>query len=444
VDRIRQSSLHSKIIFEVCLNGIGGTLEAPTFDKTRNCLYLDRQKTDLHWWRTGALQRLGLSPAEPPYGGAERRTASKVKSQPRKGRNLMAKKMREWSASERKLAQTSAKAWQDFFAKSGAERAAHQSELEAVGRVVEVRQLHEAELLTLDGVVGVAESYKVKAGKPTKEWAIIVLVEEKHRKAEVGKNDLVPAEIDDIPTDVVEVGKIEALVFNAKTRPALPGFSIGHYAITAGTFGCVVRDIRHSDPHPGDDDYLILSNNHVLANINAGKPGDLILQPGPFDGGLFPSDTIATLDRFEPIILSQFASPTGYNLVDAALARPSHSRNMTASIIGAIMPQGVDQARVGTIVIKAGRTTQVTVGTVIAVNATVVVGYGSAGNGLFRHQILTTAMAAGGDSGSLLMDRNLKAVGLLFAGSSRITIHNHIADVEAALGVRPVCAPTMT
>jgi hypothetical protein len=44
VDRIRQSSLHSKIIFEVCLNGIGGTLEAPTFDKTRNCLYLDRQK----------------------------------------------------------------------------------------------------------------------------------------------------------------------------------------------------------------------------------------------------------------------------------------------------------------------------------------------------------------------------------------------------------------
>jgi hypothetical protein len=35
----------------------------------------------------------------------------------------------------------------------------------------------------------------------------------------------------------MEVGKIEALVFNAKTRPALPGFSVGHHAITAGTFG---------------------------------------------------------------------------------------------------------------------------------------------------------------------------------------------------------------
>jgi hypothetical protein len=39
------------------------------------------------------------------------------------------------------------------------------------------------------------------------------------------------------------------------------------------------------------------------------------------------------------------------------------------------------------------------------------------------------------------MDQNLSAVGLLFAGSSHITIHNHIANVEAALGVRPLTAP---
>lgn len=355
----------------------------------------------------------------------------------------MARKLREWSTSERKGAQASVKAWEDFFARSGAEQSADQAELEAIGRVVEARQLHEPQLLALDGVVGVAESYKVKAGKPTKAHSIMVLVEEKRPKSAVGKSDLVPAEIDGVSTDVVEVGKIEALIFNAKTRPALPGFSVGHHAITAGTFGCVVRDMRRSDPQLGEADYLILSNNHVLAAVNAGNPGDLILQPGPFDGGLFPSDAIATLDRFEPIVLSQFNGP-GYNLVDAAVARPSHARHVTAAIIGAIMPQGVDQARVGSVVIKAGRTTQVTVGVVIAVNATVAVGYGLAGIGLFRHQILTTSMAAGGDSGSLLMDRNLRAVGLLFAGSSRITVHNHIADVEAALGVRPVCAPTTT
>jgi hypothetical protein len=355
----------------------------------------------------------------------------------------MARKMREWPTSERKIAQTSAKAWQDFFAKGAAPGAVEARELEAVARVVEARQLHELELLALDGVVGVAEGYKVKAGKPARERVVMVLVEEKRRKSDLGKSNLVPAEIDGVATDVVEVGKIEALLFNTKTRPGLPGFSIGHHAITAGTFGCLVRDIRRGDPQPGESDYLILSNNHVLAATNAAKPGDLILQPGPFDGGVFPSDAIATLERFEPIVLSQFVGP-GYNLVDAAVAKPSYSRNITPSIIGAIMPQGVDQARVGSVVIKAGRTTQVTVGAVIAVNATVVVGYGQAGIGLFHHQILTTAMAAGGDSGSLLMDRNLRAVGLLFAGSARITIHNHIADVETALGVRPVCAPTTT
>ena len=134
----------------------------------------------------------------------------------------MAMKLREWSASERKAAQASAKAWQDFFANNGAATAAQQTELEAIGRVVEVRQLHEPQLIALDGVVGVAESYKVKAGKPTRTWAIIVLVEQKRPKSAVGKSDLVPAEIDGVPTDVVEVGKIEALVFNAKTRPVRP------------------------------------------------------------------------------------------------------------------------------------------------------------------------------------------------------------------------------
>ncbi len=355
----------------------------------------------------------------------------------------MAKKMREWAASERKRAQTAAKAWQDFFKKKGPAREERQPELEAIGRIEEVRQLHEAELLTFDGVVGLAESYKVKGGKPTPELVLTALVEDKRPKSAIAKSDLVPPEIDGVPTDVVEVGKIEALIFNAKTRPALPGFSIGHHAITAGTLGCVVRDIRRGDPQPGESDYLILSNNHVLADVNAGKPGDLILQPGAFDGGLFPSDAIATLERFEPIALSQFVGP-GYNLVDAAVARPQHSRNMTASIIGQVVPRGVNQAQTGTFVIKAGRTTQVTIGVVLAVNATVAVGYGAAGIGVFRHQILTTAMAAGGDSGSLLMDFNLNAVGLLYAGSAQITIHNHIADVEAALGVRPVCAPTTT
>ena len=62
------------------------------------------------------------------------------------------------------------------------------------------------------------------------------------------------------------------------------------------------------------------------------------------------------------------------------------------------------------------------------------------GVAVYRHQIITTGCPRGGDSGSLLMDSDLNAVGLLFAGSALIAIHNHIADVETALGMRPVTA----
>lgn len=356
--------------------------------------------------------------------------------------------LRAWSEAEQGAGESFARRWQDFFAEGPPGPAERAEQLESVGRLVEVQQAHEADLLARENVVGVAPTYKVTAGEPTTTLSLTALVTRKVADPELSEQARIPGEIDGVPTDVVETGPIDALVFNGRVRPALPGFSIGHYNITAGTFGCLVRDIRRCccelnkdccckpmhEECPGD--YLILSNNHVLANVNAATTGDLILQPGPFDGGLFPSDGIAVLDRFEPIVFGA----AGYNLVDAAVARPTHSRNVTAAIIGQIVPRGIDQALPGDRVVKAGRTTQITSGNVLSTNATIAVGYGPAGVAVYRHQILTTAMAAGGDSGSLLMNRDLAAVGLLFAGSPRVTIHNHISDVEVALGVRPVTA----
>jgi hypothetical protein len=350
-----------------------------------------------------------------------------------------------YTPSQRTAAQKAAEPWKKFFQAGVVDR---MEEIEQTARIAEVQDKHELELLTLENVVGVAPSLKVTGGKPIRTWSLTVLVEKKAAKSKVAKAETVPAQIDGVPTDVVEVGELKPHVFNAKVRPALPGYSIGHYNITAGTFGCLVRDIRRCCCKLEKDcccapaheecrgDYLILSNNHVLANTNEAEPGDLILQPGPIDGGLYPSDAVATLERFAPIV---FSFPNGYNLVDAAVARPTDSRHFTSSIIGQVMPVGINQALVGGTVIKAGRTTQITSGVVLSVNATVAVGYG-VGVAVFRHQIITTAMSAGGDSGSLLMDRTLNAVGLLYAGSSEITIFNHIADVETALGVRPLTA----
>jgi hypothetical protein len=360
----------------------------------------------------------------------------------------MAENLTSWTKAEQAAGQKLASAWESFASADMADLTTSEpGALEAVGHVAAAQERHEPRLLAMENVVGLAPSLKMTGGKLTEVASLTVFVEKKKAVSQVRKDDRVPAEVDGVPTDVVESGRFDALAFTGSVRPALPGFSIGHQNITAGTFGALVRDIRRCECGDSDcgscagsgpgDDYLILSNNHVLANTNAGKTGDAILQPGPFDGGLFPRDTVATLERFEPIVFGM----SGYNVVDAAVARPTHSRNVTASIIGQIIPRGIDQATVGMGVIKAGRTTQVTVGTVLAVNATVAVNYGAPGVGVFRHQIITTAMSAGGDSGSLLMSRELSAVGLLYAGSAVLTIFNHIADVETALGVRPLTAP---
>jgi hypothetical protein len=354
-----------------------------------------------------------------------------------------------WTDEERTAAEQMAAAWEAFLQAAPEAPLAGAEAIEETARVTEAKDRHESALLRIENVVGVATSLKVTGGQPTEQPSLTVLVERKMAIAEIPEESRVPEQVDGVPTDVVEVGRVVPLFFIARVRPATPGYSIGHHNITAGTFGCLVRDIRRCCCKLEKDcgcspsrqewagDYLILSNNHILADSNLAQLGDLILQPGPVDGGVFPADGVATLERFEPIVFGG----SGYNLVDAAVARPTYSRNVTASIIGLRMPRGINEALVGSRVLKVGRTTQVTAGRVLAVDATVFVGpYTGGGVALFRHQILTTGMSAPGDSGSLLMDVNLNAVGLLFAGSARATFHNHIADVESALGVRPLTA----
>src|SRR5215470_5294650 len=67
-----------------------------------------------------------------------------------------------------------------------------------------VKQRIEDELLSRPGVVGVDINEKISGGKPTGELAIVVYVEKKKPKTELAKGELIPAEIDGIPTDVKE------------------------------------------------------------------------------------------------------------------------------------------------------------------------------------------------------------------------------------------------
>ncbi len=294
---------------------------------------------------------------------------------------------------------------------------------------LKVMQKHQDQIFNLPNIVGVGIGCKVKDGIISQEPAIVALVVKKVDKAYLPEASMVPAELDGVVTDVREVGEIKLLGRTDKQRPACPGISIGHYKITAGTFGAMVYDNQTGDP-------LILSNNHVLANVTNGRDGrsaigDAIYQPGSYDGGT-SADTIAHLHRFVPVY---YGSNSKANLVDCAVAKPISNDLIIDEIMEIGKVAGVAQAEVGMNVKKSGRTTGLTTGTIDTVHTTVKVNMG-VGTATFKDQIVAGAMSQGGDSGSLVLNEQNEAIGLLFAGSDYTTIFNDIQNVLNALKVR--------
>lgn len=151
-------------------------------------------------------------------------------------------------------------------------------------------------LLAKSNVIGVAVGLKESEGVITNEIAIVALVERKKPIAALSASDLIPKTLDGFRTDVFEIGVVQAYQTpRERFRPTVPvGVSMGHFKVTAGTLGGVVRDRKTGE-------IFLLSNNHVFANSNEAFAGDAILQPGSIDGGQNPADIVAKLERFVPL-----------------------------------------------------------------------------------------------------------------------------------------------
>jgi hypothetical protein len=343
-----------------------------------------------------------------------------------------------------------------------------------LSQAMSIKQQNLRHLITRRNVVGVGVGYKETSDGLTDELAVLVNVAQKIPKAQLAESDLVPKMLDGVKTDVVETGRFLAgqtdparVETTAQTerfdpklrcRPTVPaGVSISHADVTAGTFGCLVR--RGSD-------LFILSNNHVLANVNSAKPGDPIIQPGRYDGGR-AEDQVAVLAEFIPLdfggkeahsslarkieqllnfaarilrashrFMSYDTTP-GENLVDAALARPLNPDQLTPDLPHIGRPRGVAQAGLGTPVQKTGRTTGYTQGRITQIDVTTQVEY----NGrlaTFTGQLMASGMSEGGDSGSVVLDEAKNIIGLLFAGSRQATLINPIQAVLRMLNVEIV------
>lgn len=324
------------------------------------------------------------------------------------------------------------------------------------------KRLHTAALMERPNVVGVGIGRRIVGNVQTDQLCLTVLVADKIAVEGLAAEALVPSQLGEVPTDVVQVGVLRAHQDpTGRFRPAPGGVSIGHYQISAGTLGCVVRD-RTTGTR------LILSNNHVLANSNDAQVGDPILQPGGADGGTLANDHIANLERFCTIdfgtttgsdcgIASAYAglgnaiasllgsrhrvsvqqtNPQAVNLVDAAVARPLNDTDVLDEILNIGEISGTTEGVLGMAVRKMGRTTGYTTDVITTIEATVSVNYGLGQVATFENQFVAGPMSAGGDSGSLIVAANSQeAVGLLFAGSTQTTIFNPIQAVLDCLNV---------
>ena len=78
-------------------------------------------------------------------------------------------------------------------------------------QAIEVKRRHEQELLRKANVVAVGIGYCTQGGVQTKELCIAVSVKKKVPVSELKREDVIPATIENVRTDVVETGPIRAL-----------------------------------------------------------------------------------------------------------------------------------------------------------------------------------------------------------------------------------------
>lgn len=310
------------------------------------------------------------------------------------------------------------------------------NEPEGSARRAEIREVKAAvedDLLARPEINGVDIGEKITGGNPTGTLAIIVYVQEKKAPEELEDSEVIPPLIDGIPTDVVEERVVPHPAF-AEVAAAVPEIDAAKYPTLLGGISMGPCRSIHLEPPdvPAAGNYVFtgtlgamvldrstkarmaLTNFHV-ACVDAGwSAGDTMTQPSRVDGGSCPADVFGTLAR---AALSTHIDGAVVG-IDAGAATDCAIQD-----IGAVAGQAA--ASVGLTVRKRGRTTGLTHGTVVSVDASVSIDYGDGlGVRILKNQIrveVDTTKSAKfsdhGDSGSVVVTGDRKVVGLLFAGN---------------------------
>jgi hypothetical protein len=297
-----------------------------------------------------------------------------------------------------------------------------------------VQEINQEQLLALPNVVGVGTGFRARGGEFTNEVCVQVFVQQKLAAAKLRTTEMVPRHLAgyegaDIRTDVIEARIPEAQQDTTRYRPVPGGCSIGAEArINAGTLGGWACD-------EADDTIVLLSNNHVISNLDTMPVLRRIVQPGRFDGGVLPADVIGRLKRH--VAVNTVANPPvgviPTSVVDAAIGSIDAGINIDVDVLG--IGPAIFELRAPVLnmnVQKRGRTTLLTTnGRITTVGATLACTYRnrtriSRIQNAFRITSTDGALFSdSGDSGSVIFDQaagslqgTLPVVGLLYAGGT--------------------------
>lgn len=211
-------------------------------------------------------------------------------------------------------------------------------------------------------------------------------------------------------------GVTQPAFYQDRRRPLRIGSSISDINpqfFTAGTLGCFVAQ------RSGDRFIGMLTNNHVIANENSNSIGMSVVQPGTLDDDGGPDPVVGELGKFERL------RRRSRNFIDAAVGFVYEDIEFDTSRIGnlgRLAGQGdVEDLPDRATLHKVGRTTGQRKGRLTAFDVDNVQVEYDMGVLRFDNQIEiegagNRAFSASGDSGSLVVDDSLRAIGLLFAG----------------------------
>jgi len=296
---------------------------------------------------------------------------------------------------------------------------------------------------------------RIKNGKELPGTSCVrIYVEKKEPFDSLAAKDIIPRHLDIgnnvVETDVVELERmyyVEELPCRCMTvktdspndhqkryRPLVAGISCIHRDGTACTLNWFYEK---------DGKILIGLNNHCGSLSNKARIGDEWLQPSPYDNGTFPNDIVARLTFYVETKFAYFnckyrnflhriyrivtRNDAPVNYVDISFGKPTVNYELRIlGIDGEIVAKG--EHKEGATVIKSGRTTGVTYGTIQDAHYNGYV-YGSRGIAYYEDVVLCLCECAGGDSGSPvvtpltddkhLADGKFAFLGALFAGSDQ-------------------------